>query len=71
MKNVDIVIKIGAKEIIALCIGIPLVYEKLRKIKLKYDNKSNTNADPIIFGEVLIDNDGRVWRREGGATNDI
>ena len=67
-KNVSVVIKIGAREIVALCVGIPLMYRKLRDIKLKYDKKSEktkgTGADPIIFSDVIIDQDGNTWRRE-------
>lgn len=67
MKNVDIVVKIGAKEIVALCVGIPLMYKKLRDIKLKYDLKEKRNdkdEKPIIFSDIIIDQDGNTWRKE-------
>jgi hypothetical protein len=67
MKNVDIVVKIGAKEIVALCVGVPLMYKKLRDIKLKYDVKEKagkSDADTIIFSDVIIDQNGTKWRKE-------
>lgn len=32
-------IRIGFKEIVAVAVSIPLIYERIRKIKLKYDIK--------------------------------
>lgn len=32
-------IHIGAKEIVAMAVSIPLIYERIRKVKLKYDIK--------------------------------
>jgi hypothetical protein len=32
-------IHIGAKEIVAMAVSIPLIYERIRKVKLKYDVK--------------------------------
>lgn len=32
-------IKIGFKEIVAVAVSIPLIYERIRKVKLKYDIK--------------------------------
>lgn len=67
MKNVDIMVKIGAKEIVALCVGIPLMYKKLRDIKLKYDLKekrTDKDGKPIIFSDIIIDQDGNTWRKE-------
>lgn len=30
-------IRIGFKEIVAVAVSIPLIYERIRKVKLKYD----------------------------------
>lgn len=67
MINFDI--KVGFKEILAVAVGVPLCYEKLRKLKLKYDIKERkenplSNHDGIIFSDVIIDQEGRKWRRE-------
>lgn len=35
MPKINLDIKIGMKEIVAVAVSIPLVYEKLRKLKLK------------------------------------
>lgn len=32
-------IKIGFKEIVAVAVSVPLIYERIRKVKLKYDIK--------------------------------
>ena len=32
-------IRIGFKEIVAMAVSIPLIYERIRKVKLKYDIK--------------------------------
>lgn len=32
-------IHIGFKEIVAVAVSIPLIYERIRKVKLKYDIK--------------------------------
>lgn len=32
-------IKISFKEIVAMAVSIPLIYERIRKVKLKYDIK--------------------------------
>lgn len=32
-------IRIGFKEIVAMAVSIPLIYERIRKVKLKYDVK--------------------------------
>jgi hypothetical protein len=32
-------IRIGFKEIVAMAVSIPLIYERVRKVKLKYDIK--------------------------------
>lgn len=32
-------IHIGFKEIVAMAVSIPLIYERIRKVKLKYDIK--------------------------------
>lgn len=32
-------IHIGFKEIVAMAVSIPLIYERMRKVKLKYDIK--------------------------------
>lgn len=37
MLKVDI--HIGFKEIVAMAVSIPLIYERIRKVKLKYDIK--------------------------------
>lgn len=37
MLKVDI--RIGFKEIVAVAVSIPLIYERIRKVKLKYDVK--------------------------------
>lgn len=37
MLKVDI--RIGFKEIVAMAVSIPLIYERMRKVKLKYDVK--------------------------------
>jgi hypothetical protein len=69
MVNIDI--KFGFKEIIGLAISIPLAYEKVRKLKLKYDLKEqketiklNENEQAYIFNDVVLCQDGSVWRKE-------
>lgn len=37
MLNVDI--RFGLKEIVALAVSIPYIYKKVRELKLKYDTK--------------------------------
>ena len=37
MLKVDM--RIGFKEIVAMAVSIPLIYERIRKVKLKYDIK--------------------------------
>lgn len=32
-------IHIGFKEIVAMAVSVPLIYERIRKVKLKYDIK--------------------------------
>lgn len=45
-------IKVGFKEIAAMAIAIPAVYEKIRKLKLKYDIKEERQFGP------------KEWRKE-------
>lgn len=69
MVNIDI--KFGFKEIIGLAISIPLAYEKVRKLKLKYDLKEQKETVKLdgreqayIFNDVVLCQDGSVWRKE-------
>lgn len=69
MVNIDI--KFGFKEIIGLAISIPLAYEKVRKLKLKYDLKEQKETVKLdgreqayIFNDVILCQDGSVWRKE-------
>lgn len=60
-------IRIGAKEIAAIAVAIPIVYEKIRKIKLKYDLKEQVKGIkgvPVAFDDIIIDAQGRTWRLE-------
>ena len=68
MPKINLDIRIGMKEIVAVAVSIPLVYEKLRKIKLKYDKKEQS-VDRVIHdesgmlkpGDVLWDSEGIPW----------
>ena len=54
-------IRIGAKEILAMAVAIPLVYERIRKIKLRYDKKERNIRDSsgtLRPGDVLFDTEG-------------
>ena len=69
MVNVDI--RFGFKEIIGLAISIPLAYDKVRKLKLKYDLKEQKEIAALgpkerdyIFNDVVLCQDGSVWRKE-------
>lgn len=67
MINFDI--KLGFKEIAAIVIGVPLCYEKLRKLKIKYDareqkTRENNCSGGVVFSDIFIDAEGRKWRRE-------
>jgi hypothetical protein len=69
MVNFDI--KIGFKEIIGLAVSIPLAYERIRKVKLKFDEKERKirkdaykENEDYIFGDVILSADGSVWRKE-------
>ncbi len=69
MPKINLDIKIGMKEIVAVAVSIPLVYEKLRKIKLKYDKKEQS-VDRVIHdesgmlkaGDILWDSEGIPWK---------
>ena len=57
--NVDI--RIGFKEIVAIAVSIPLVYEKIRRLKLRYDKKERNIRDSsgtLRPGDVLFDAEG-------------
>lgn len=59
MFNIDI--RIGAKEIVAVAVAIPIVYERIRKIKLRYDKKERNIRDSsgtLRPGDVLFDAEG-------------
>lgn len=62
MPKINLDIKIGMKEIVAVAVSIPLVYEKLRKIKLKYDKKEERvirdSSGYLQPGEVLFNSEG-------------
>lgn len=66
MPKVNLDIHIGLKEITAIACAIPIVYEKMRKVKLKYDTKElKKNAIPgvpIAFDDTIIDAQGRTWK---------
>lgn len=51
MRTVNIDLKLGMKEIVAIAAAIPMVYEKLRKLKLKYDEKSQKFTEKKSDGE--------------------
>ena len=39
----------------------------MRKVKLKYDVKEHAkgvDGSPVMFGDLIIDAEGRTWRRE-------
>lgn len=59
-------IKIGIKEILAIAVSIPLVYKKVRQLKLKYDEKEKKilNGKEYVFNGVLVDQYGQRWIRE-------
>ncbi len=69
MPKINLDIKIGMKEIVAVAVSIPLVYEKLRRIKMKYDKKEQS-VDRVIHdesgmltpGDVLWDSEGIPWK---------
>ena len=69
MPKINLDIKIGIKEIVAVAVSIPFVYEKLRRIKLKYDKKEQS-VDRVIHdergmltpGDVLWDSEGIPWK---------
>lgn len=59
-------IEIGLKEITALSVAIPLVYDRVRKLKQKYDKESakRKKAEPVVFEDIFVDAEGNTWRRE-------
>lgn len=60
--NIDI--RIGFREICAIMVAIPVVYEKIRKVKLKYDKKEQVIKDSsgtLRPGEILYSTDGGQW----------
>ncbi len=60
-------IRIGAKEIAAIAVAIPFIYERIRKIKLKYDLKEQVKGvkgTPVVFDDIIIDAQGRTWKLE-------
>lgn len=69
MPKINLDIRIGMKEIVAVAVSIPLVYERLRKLKLKYDKKQTKTADRVIYdesgrlkpGDMLWDSEGIPW----------
>ena len=65
MPKINLDIKIGMKEIVTVAVSIPLIYEKLRKIKLKYDKKEERvvrdSSGYLQPGSVLFDSDGNQW----------
>ena len=65
MPKINLDIKIGMKEIVAVAVSIPVVYEKLRKLKLKYDKKEERivrdQSGYLQPGSVLFDSDGNQW----------
>jgi hypothetical protein len=69
MPKINLDIKIGMKEIVTVAVSIPLVYEKLRKLKLKYDKKEQS-VDRVIHdesgmlkpGDMLWDSEGIPWK---------
>lgn len=67
MINFDV--KIGFKEIVAAAVSIPLVYKKIRQLKLKYDEKQKKilNGKEFVFNGVLVDQYGQRWIREDKA----
>lgn len=64
MINVDV--KIGFKEIVAVAVSIPLAYKKIRQLKLKFDEKEKKilNGKEFVFNGILIDQYGQRWIRE-------
>ena len=67
MPKLNLDIRVGFKEIVAIACAIPVVYERMRKVKLKYDLKEQSKVGkgaPVMFGDVIIDAQGRTWRRE-------
>ena len=65
-------IRIGVKEIVAVAVSIPLVYERLRRIKLKYDKKEEKvvreirdDTGMLVPGDILFDVDGNQWTVTG------
>lgn len=67
MPKVNLDIRIGAKELLAIACAIPIVYERVRKVKLKYDLKEQSKGvkgTPVMFDDIIIDAQGRTWRRE-------
>ena len=67
MPKTNLDIRIGLREILAIALAIPVVYEKLRKVKLKYDLKEQVKGVkgvPVAFDDIIIDAQGRTWRRE-------
>lgn len=69
MPKINLDIKIGMKEIVAVAVSIPLVYEKLRRLKLKYDKKEAASGSRFIVddsgflkpGDKLWDSEGIPW----------
>lgn len=58
-------IRIGFKEICAILIGVPLAYERIRKLKRKYDKKENTIKDAsgtLRPGDILFDTEGVQYK---------
>lgn len=69
MPKINLDIKIGMKEIVAVAVSIPLVYEKLRKLKMKYDKKEQSvervlhdKSGMLKPGDVLWDSEGIPWK---------
>ena len=52
MRTINVDLKLGMKEIVAIAAAIPMVYEKLRKLKLKYDEKTRNLTEKKSDGEI-------------------
>lgn len=67
MPKINLDIHIGFKEIATIALAIPVIYDKLRKVKLKYDLKEQTKGikgTPVVFDDIIIDAQGRTWKLE-------